>query len=108
MAAIQFELSDGEVQRFKFTMILSKYTNPGPTSVPSSNTIARPVIVVVGGSKPYSAIAAAISAWTFHESIVQPAALLGTCVAALQPKKATQASPLASVRPMYQRGASAR
>jgi hypothetical protein len=44
----------GEVQTVVFTVILSKYTNPGPKSVPSSNDGWQPVIInkIYGTSFP--------------------------------------------------------
>src|SRR5207247_6175391 len=104
-AGSQFELPDGEVHTMVFTVMLSRNTNPGPTSVPSSNRIARLEIVAVSGSTPAAVRAAAISA-PEHKSLVQPSVPLAAGVAALQPRK-TVWSPLASVTPTFQRGAPA-
>src|SRR5256884_3953475 len=60
-AGSQFELPDGDVHTVVFTVMLSRNTNPGPTSVPSSNTIARLEIVAASGSTPTALMAAAIS-----------------------------------------------
>src|SRR2546422_43280 len=85
-AGSQFELPDGEVHTMVFTVMLSRNTNPGPTSVPSSNRIARLEIVAVSGSTPAAVSAAAISSLEY-ESLIQPSVAPGECVAALQPRK---------------------
>src|SRR5438445_669190 len=52
----QVPLSPGDVQVFVFTVMLSRNTNPGPTSVPSSKIIARLVTVPASMSAAWSAL----------------------------------------------------
>src|SRR5439155_2013309 len=105
----QVPLSPGDVQVFVFTVMLSRNTNPSPSSVPSSKMIAKLVTVPASMSVASSLVNPnrSVSCVKINPgekaSLVQSVEAVGECAAWKQPRKPVQAVPPFPVRPTIQR-----